>query len=143
MVELLIVNGASDRANKIVFVYQFTVKQKVGGMGFTLDKNYKMINHSRQHLYASKNYYDPSIMAIIKLKNFSDQAFSIRKIDAEFLYIIPVSKTEDFYCLNKNYELFHPENSSVKVNIKNELRGFQLEDGIQHINYLLLKNELL
>ena len=80
MIELFIASSNNEWTDKIIYIYQFTLNQKVGGMGFTLDKNYKMTNHSRQQLYASKNYYDPSINSIIKLKNFSDQAFSVKKI---------------------------------------------------------------
>ena len=54
MIELFIASSNNERTDKIIYIYQFTVNQKVGGMGFTLDKNYKMTNHSRQQLYASK-----------------------------------------------------------------------------------------
>jgi hypothetical protein len=80
MVELFITTATNDRLQKIVYIYQFTIKQKVGGLGFTLDKNYKIVSQSRKHLYASKNFYDPSINAILKLKNFSDLNFLVKRI---------------------------------------------------------------
>jgi hypothetical protein len=79
MVELLITT-ANDKWQKVLYIYQFTIKQKVGGLGFTLDKNYKIIVNSRKQLYASKNFYDPSINSILKLKNFSDLNFTVKKI---------------------------------------------------------------
>lgn len=73
-------------------------------MAFSLDKNYKMLNDSRrQQLYATKSYFDPSINSIIKLKNFSDMNFTTRRITEEYLYVIPVLRTEDYYCLNERY----------------------------------------
>lgn len=50
-------------------------------MGFTVDKNYKIVSHSRKQLYASKNFFDPAIKSLIKLKNFSDVTFQTKKIN--------------------------------------------------------------
>lgn len=69
------------------------MNQKVGGMGFTVDKNMKIVGSSRKQLYASKNYFDPGQNSIIKLKNFSDSNFITKKIQEEYLYIFPICKT--------------------------------------------------
>lgn len=80
MIELLITTNTQDKNQKVMYIYQFTIKHKVGGMGFTLDRNYKICSNSRKQLYASKNFYDPGVNMIFKLKNFSDMNFSVKKI---------------------------------------------------------------
>lgn len=92
MIELFI-TSSNDKSNKVLYIYQFTVKQKVGGMGFTLDKNLKIVTESKKQLYASKVYYDPLLTSIVKLKNFSDRTFTIKRIQEDFIYIFPIWKT--------------------------------------------------
>lgn len=93
MVELFL-STEDEKNNRIIYIYQFTIKQKVGGMAFTVDKNNRIIKQSRKQLYASKSYYDPSIRSLIKLKNFSDNNFVGKKIYEEYMAIIPVCKGE-------------------------------------------------
>lgn len=62
-------------------------------MGFTVDKNMKIICASRKQLYASKTYFDPFLNSILKLKNFSDSSFSFKKIQEEYICIFPICKT--------------------------------------------------
>lgn len=120
MVELFI-STEDEKGNRVMYIYQFTIKQKVGGMAFTVDKNYKIIKHSRKQLYASKNYYDPSISSIFKLKNFSDASFFAKKVSEEFLKIVPVCKTEEYYGINKNNELINVENIASRKSLSSEL----------------------
>lgn len=80
MIELFVTAYNNDKSQKMLYIYQFTVKQKVGGMGFTIDKNYKIVAHSRKQLYASKSFFDSRIKTLIKLKNFSDNIFTAKKI---------------------------------------------------------------
>lgn len=79
MVELFI-STEDDKNNRVIYIYQFTIKQKVGGMAFTVDKNNRIIKQSRKQLYASKSFFEPSIYSLIKLKNFSDNNFLVKKI---------------------------------------------------------------
>lgn len=69
-----------DKTQKVIYIYQFTIKHKVGGMGFTLDRNYKISSNSRKQLYASKTFYDPGVNILLKFKNFSDMHFVVKKI---------------------------------------------------------------
>jgi hypothetical protein len=34
----------NEKLHKMIYIYQFTINQKFGGMGSTLDKNYKILN---------------------------------------------------------------------------------------------------
>jgi hypothetical protein len=34
----------NEKLNKMIYIYQFTINQKFGGMGSTIDKNYKILN---------------------------------------------------------------------------------------------------
>lgn len=80
MIELFITSAFENKAGKAIYVYQFTVNQKIGGMGFSLDKNLKITSISKKQLYASKVFYDPLLKSILKLKSFSDPTFSQKKI---------------------------------------------------------------
>jgi hypothetical protein len=58
MIELFLTT-TNEKLNKMLYIYQFTINQKYGGIGSTVDKNYKILNDWRNQLYSSKIYYDP------------------------------------------------------------------------------------
>lgn len=80
MIELQIYAFNMGMATKNLLIYQFTVKQKVGVMGYTLDKNYNIVKMSRKQLYGSKIFFDPAQNMIVKFRSFSDSQLQTKKI---------------------------------------------------------------
>lgn len=77
---------------KNILIYQFTINQKVGVMGYTVDSHYKIIKTSRKQLYGSKVFYEPTNNQIIKFKNFSDSQLMNRICSGPFNFVVPVCK---------------------------------------------------
>lgn len=94
MIELQIFAYNPAQNTKNLLIYQFTINQKVGVMGYTLDKTYKIVKLSRKQLYGSKIFYDPFAYTVVKFRNFSDTAMVAKRISEAIapVHVFPVCK---------------------------------------------------